>query len=233
MNLAIGPLPASPPPLVVEDDVAEARRAFPRAQSFSLSKKERGCAAAPGAGMARTTPPALMTFLNALNVTSSRENSSVTSAMIDRIAQIRLVGAVFQHRFAHRGCAGTCGVTGLAAAELLEHAAQHRLDRVEHVLLRDETHLDVELIEFAGRAVGAGILVAKAGRDLEVAVEAGDHDQLLELLRRLRQGVEFAGMEARRHQDSRARPSGRGGGQDRRLELEEALRRSCGGGCSR
>ena len=120
----------------------------------------------------------------------------------------------------------------LALGELLEQAAQHRLDRLEDVLLLDEAHLDVELVELAGRAVGAGVLVAEAGRDLEVAVEAGDHDQLLELLRRLRQGVELAGMEPRGHQEvARAFRAGRG--QDRRLELEEAGRRSCAGGATR
>ena len=52
-----------------------------RAQSLSLSNQERGCAAAPGAGIPRTTPPALITFLNALNVTLASLNSSLTSAM--------------------------------------------------------------------------------------------------------------------------------------------------------
>ncbi len=113
-----------------------------------------------------------------------------------------------------------------------EQAVHHRLDRGEHVLLRHEAHLDVELVELARAAVGARVLVAKAGGDLEVPVEAGDHVELLVLLRRLRQGVELAGMQARRHQEV-ARTLGRGGGQDRRLELGEALRRSSAGGCSR
>ena len=68
----------------------------------------------------------------------------------DRVAQIRLVGAVFRDRILvgdqrkllrHR----------LAVGEFLEHAAHHRLDRVEHVVLGDKAHLDVELIELAGR----------------------------------------------------------------------------------
>ena len=109
----------------------------------------------------------------------------------------------------------------LAAAELLEHAAHHRLDRVEHVLLGDEAHLEIELVELAGRAVGARVLVAEAGRDLEIAVEARHHDELLELLRRLRQRVELSGMQARRHQVV-ARAFRRRRGQDRRLEFEEA-----------
>jgi hypothetical protein len=86
--------------------------------------------------------------------------------------------------------------------------------------LRDEAHFEIELVEFAGRAIGAGVLVAEAGGDLEIAVEAGDHDQLLEHLRRLRERVEFAGW-TRLGRDSRARLRA-GGGQDRRLELGEA-----------
>ena len=108
------------------------------------------------------------------------------------------------------------------AAEFLEDAAQHRLHRVEHVVLRHEAHLDVELVELAGRPVGAGVLVAEAGGDLEIAVEARHHDQLLELLRRLRQRIELAGMDAARHQEV-ARALGRGRREDRRLEFEEAL----------
>ena len=109
-----------------------------------------------------------------------------------------------------------------AAAELLEDPAQHRLDRREHILLRDEAHLDIELIEFAGAAVGARILVAETGRDLEIAVEARHHDELLELLRRLRQGVEFSRMQPGRHQKI-ARAFRARSGEDRRLELEKSL----------
>ncbi len=118
-----------------------------------------------------------------------------------RIAQVGLVAAIFEHRFlvgnarifARRG-------DRFAVRELLEHARQHRLDRGEHIVLRDEAHLEIELVEFAGRPVGAGVLVAEAGRDLEIAVEAGDHQQLLEHLRRLRKRVEFARMDPARHQ---------------------------------
>ena len=68
---------------------------------------------------------------------------------------------------------------------------------------------------------GAGVLVAEARRDLEIAVEPGDHQELLELLRRLGQGVEAARMQAAGHQEV-AGALGRGGGQDRRLEFVEA-----------
>src|SRR5262249_28375778 len=139
----------------------------------------------------------------------------------ERVAQIRLVGAVFDHRLRVRD-QRKFRRHRLAVRKLFEHAAHHRLDRVEHVLLGDETHLKVELVKFAGPAIGARILVAEAGSDLEVAVEARNHDQLLELLRRLRQRVEFPRMQPRRDKIV-ARALGRGRGQDRRLELEETL----------
>ncbi len=157
----------------------------------------------------------------------SRENLEAGAAEgfahilhLDRIAQVRLVGAVFAQRLGIRN-ERKLRRHRLALAEFLEHAADHRLDRVEHVLLRDEAHLEIELVELAGRAVGARVLVAEAGRDLEIAVEARHHDELLELLRRLRQRVEFSRMDARGHQIV-ARAFRRRRGEDRRLEFEEA-----------
>ena len=141
---------------------------------------------------------------------------------LDRVAQVRLVGGVFRHCLLV-GDPREGLRDGAALAELLEDAAHHRLDGGEHVLLGDEAHLHVELVELAGGPVGARVLVAEAGRDLEVAVEARHHDQLLELLRRLGQRVELARMQPRWHEKV-ARPLGRGGRQDRRLELGEALR---------
>ena len=92
----------------------------------------------------------------------------------------------------------------------------------EDLVLRRIGHLDVHLVELAGAAVGARGLVAEAGGDLEVLVEARDHQELLEHLRRLRKGVEHAAVDAARHEVV-ARALGRGGGQDRRLELVESL----------
>ena len=64
----------------------------------------------------------------------------------------------------------------------------------------DERHLAVDLGEL-GLAVGAEVFIAEALHNLEVAVEAGHHEQLLEGLGRLRQGVELAMAEARRHHE--------------------------------
>jgi hypothetical protein len=92
---------------------------------------------------------------------------------LDRVAQVRLVAAVPGHRLGvgqalealvlERGAEivgeGVDAVDRrhrLAARELLEHAVHHRLDGREHVFLRDEAHLDVELVEFqrSGRRAG-------------------------------------------------------------------------------
>ena len=67
----------------------------------------------------------------------------------------------------------------------------HHLDEGHHRVLVDEAHLDVELGEL-GLAVAAQVLVAEAARDLEVAVDARDHEDLLELLGALRQRVDRA-----------------------------------------
>ena len=96
---------------------------------------------------------------------------------------------------------------------------EQRVDQVEDVLLVDERHLQVELGEL-GLAVGAEVLVAEAARDLEVALEAADHQQLLEQLRRLRQRVPGAADQPAGHEEV-ARALGRRAGQDRRLDLEE------------
>ena len=68
--------------------------------------------------------------------------------------------------------------------------------------------------------VGAQVFVAKATRDLEIAFEACDHEQLFHLLGRLRQRVEPAGMDAA-GDDEVARAFGRAFEQDGRFDFEE------------
>ena len=138
------------------------------------------------------------------------------------ITKVRLVGAVFAHSLGVGNARPGRGGDGLAARELLERAPNHRLHRVENILLLDEAHLDVELVELARQTVGARVLVAKAGRDLKIAIEARHHQELLVLLGRLRQRVELARMDARRHKKvARAFRARRG--EDRGLELEKPL----------
>ena len=104
---------------------------------------------------------------------------------------------------------------------VLEHGAHHSLDAVDHVVLVDERHLDVELSEL-GLTVGAGVLVAEAACDLEVTLAAADHQQLLEQLGRLRQSVERAGLDPGRHQVVACALWGRAG-QIRGLDFEEVV----------
>ncbi len=92
------------------------------------------------------------------------------------IAQVRLVDAVFQHRFVVSDAREWRRRHAAALRELFEYAVQHRLDGSENIVLRDEAHLQVELIELARATVGARVLVAKTWRDLEIAVEARHHD---------------------------------------------------------
>ena len=106
-------------------------------------------------------------------------------------------------------------------ADPLEDVGQQPFVDVDHVVDVDEGHLDVELGEL-GLAVGARVLVAEAAGDLVVALEAGDHQQLLEQLRRLRQRVEGALLEAAGDEEVAGALRGRAG-QHRRLDVEEAL----------
>ena len=137
---------------------------------------------------------------------------------LEAVAQIGAIDAVALHRVGVRHAAHAS--FGKAAPALDPQRADHLLGDVDDVVLRHERRLDVDLRELR-LAVGAQILVAKAAGDLEVAVVARDHQQLLVDLRRLRQRVELAGMHATRHEVV-ARALGRGLRENRRLDLEEA-----------
>jgi len=67
----------------------------------------------------------------------------------DRVAQVGLIRAVLGDRRIV-GNARPVMIDLLAAGEFLEHTGQDRLHGVENVVLLDEAHLDVELIELAG-----------------------------------------------------------------------------------
>ena len=59
----------------------------------------------------------------------------------------------------------------------------------------DEGHFEVELVEIAVEAVGAGVFVTEARGNLEVFGYATDHEKLLELLGSLGKSVELTWME--------------------------------------
>ena len=102
-----------------------------------------------------------------------------------------------------------------------EEVAYEPFERVQDVFLLHERHLAVDLGEL-GLPVCAQVLVAEAFDDLVVAVESADHQQLLERLRALRQGVKLPGVHARRHHEV-AGPFRRGLDQVRRLDFDELL----------
>ena len=133
--------------------------------------------------------------------------------------QVRLVRSVPGDRFRVGNAAKR---RADVPADFAADGLQHRLDHREHRLGTGKRHLEVELREFR-LAIRPEILVAEAARDLEVAVHARDHQDLLEDLRRLRQRVELAGMDAARHKIV-ARAFGRRFREDRRLDFPESLR---------
>ena len=151
---------------------------------------------------------------------AGKEGGDVRRGQVD--AQIRLVGAVELERIEILDAAeGRLG-GDVVGAELGKDRGQHVLADGENVLLRGERHLHIELVEFAGAAVTARVLITEAGRDLEITVEAGGHQKLLELLRGLRQGVELAGVLAGGNEIV-ARALGGGGRQDRGGDLKEVV----------
>ncbi|MNH90057.1 hypothetical protein D3C73_425900 [compost metagenome] len=142
---------------------------------------------------------------------------------LDRVAQVRLVGTVFADRDVIRDAREFLG-DRFAFGKLFEDAAHDRFHRFPDFFLGDEAHFEVELVEFARQAVSTRVFVAEARCNLEVAVETGNHHQLLVLLRRLRQGEELAGVDTRRHEEV-ACAFRRGCGQDRRGIFGEATDR--------
>ena len=110
----------------------------------------------------------------------------------------------------------------LDAEALAPDGGERLLHQQEQLVAVGERHLHVELRDLLD-AVGAEILVAEADRDLVVAVEAGDHRQLLQELRALRQREERSLVEAARHDEVAGALGGRLV-EDRRLDVEEARR---------
>ena len=103
-----------------------------------------------------------------------------------------------------------------------ESRGHESFDHGKDGFLLRERHLEVDLREFR-LAIGAQIFIAEAADDLEILVHAGDHQDLLEELRRLRERVEIGRVHAAGHQII-ARAFGRGAREERRLDLVEALR---------
>ena len=103
MFLAIGPAPSL---AVAEEDVAEAR--------LPLALRPRIHAVAEGAVAAASAPGIAQTSTFGSRCDHAGEDLEAGAGEmlghllhLDRVAEVRLVGAVFPHRLARRGCAGT------------------------------------------------------------------------------------------------------------------------------
>ena len=83
--------------------------------------------------------------------------------------------------------------------DILPYLLHHALKQGVNVFTGDERRLDVHLGELH-LAIGAQILVAEAAGDLEIFLHTGDHEDLLELLGRLRERIKLSGVNARRHE---------------------------------
>ena len=103
-------------------------------------------------------------------------------------AGVRLVGAVEAHGI---GIADAWKVGDLDSLDGAEEMFCKSFEGGEHIFLVHERHLAVDLCELR-LAVRPEVLVAETFYDLEVTVETGDHQQLLEELGRLWQGLELA-----------------------------------------
>ena len=133
-------------------------------------------------------------------------------------AQVRLVGAIQAHGIV----VGHAGEVGQGdAVELLIQVFGQPFEGVEDILAGHEGHLAVDLGELR-LAVGPQVLVAEALDDLEVAVHAGHHEDLLEGLGRLGQGVELTRVHAAGHYEV-ARPFRGALDEAGRLDLHELL----------
>ena len=97
-----------------------------------------------------------------------------------------------------------------------------RLDERHHVFALHKGHLQVKLRELR-LPVGPLVLVPKTTRNLVIAIQAGHHQELLELLRRLRQRIKLPWVQTARHEVV-ARAFRRRGGHDGSLDVEEVTR---------
>ena len=183
--------------------------------SLSPSSSERDISRAP-ALIARTTPPRVEHALEDLELRAAQRVGDVGDLQPE--ARVGPVGAEARHRLVVAHPRPGRRARDRQARDV-EHLPHHRLHRVDHVVLVDERHLEVELGEL-GLAVGAQVLVAEAARDLEVPLVAGDHQDLLEQLRRLRQRVPGARLHPRGDEEV-ARALGRRPREVGRLDLQE------------
>ena len=132
---------------------------------------------------------------------------------------IRLIGAVLVHRVdpwhPHDW------KFNVYIAHLLEDVLQQTLIDLDDIIDVHEAKLHIHLGELR-LTIGTEVLITVAACELEVAVEAGYHEELLQELRRLRQCVEGAVVHTGRYEEVSCALRG-GLDEGRGLDLEEAV----------
>ena len=103
---------------------------------------------------------------------------------------VRFVGTIIFHSVGPRH---TRQFRKVDAFQCLEKVAAHSFEHLENVLLLNKRHLTVDLSELR-LTVCTKVLVAETLDNLEVTVDARNHQQLLERLRALGQSVELSGI---------------------------------------
>jgi hypothetical protein len=184
---------------------------YPLLHSASASVSLRVICPPPGTTMHLT----IGAFLNTPNSVVCARSVMSCSCIPNR--KVGAVGPVPAHRLVVVDVRDRAG--DLLAEHVLPDPPEQALHHPDDVVPVDERHLDVELGEL-GLAVGPRVLVAEAPDDLHVLVAPADHQQLLEQLRRLRQGVEAARLQPA-GDDEVPRALRRALGQERRLDLPE------------
>src|SRR6266851_4354550 len=147
---------------------------------------------------------------------------------VQREPEVGFVRSVSRHRFRVRHAAEW---RGDITADLSEDLMHQRLDELEDRLRPRKRYLNIDLRKLR-LAIGSQVFVAEAAHNLEVAIGAGDHQDLLEDLRRLRQRVKLAGVNPARNEII-ASPFRRGLGQNRCFNLPEAVRIEIAADCKR
>ena len=125
-------------------------------------------------------------------------------------ARVGLVHSVVAHGLFP--CQAGKGQRQINIHGVMEHAGHETFGHAHDLIFIHKAHFDVDLGEL-GLAVGAQVLVTEAAGHLVIAIHAAHHEHLLELLGRLRQGIELALIEAAGHKEV-ARSFRRGLGQN-------------------
>jgi hypothetical protein len=122
-------------------------------------------------------------------------SSSISLRLSSPEAQVGVIFAEAAHRLGVRHPGPGAGQQALLGDDLGHHTGEHAFDQAHDVLPLDERHFQVELGELR-LAVAALVFIPETAGDLEITLDPGHHQQLLELLGRLGQGVELAGVHA-------------------------------------